>query len=293
MKFNVSTLIGRSTFEMGMVCLKSFVEHCKDDILLSVYEDGTLNKDDRQMMVDQLKNVQLVSREERDDIVFDRIRNYPNALRYKRVDFLSAKLLDIPLMMPQQYGYIDADIFFLKDFIDFDRRRFKEELVNMQDLYDCYSISFFTRYLSGSRIRMPDQVNVGMCYVDKMIHDLDYLEWFLGKEEYTSYNNGSWRKDMLDQTGFALLAARTHSHLFNPRQILIPVRLGDITAQTVAAHLTSLRRSLFKDIVRMRKPSNPDAGPVQLTTIPVTYSGILRAVSKRLVYKGKRLVHMI
>ena len=262
----VNTLLCKKHLQFAIPCLKSFVKSCLDDFNLHIYEDGSLDQKEIELLEKEFPGSKIHKSEDVKERTMGMLSSFPNCLKYKLNSNFSLKLIDIPLDSPDQFSFVDSDILFFRKFKNLDRSENEEEtMVFMKDAVTYgYSLSFRDRYLGEKKIKLPDKINSGFMFVDKeKSYDLEYIDWFLGRY----MTDISWRISILEQSCWAGLASRVNAFYWDTSQIQIPLNTDKIGKGVVAFHFIHNIRDRMEPFYEQYF----DEEPIKLKTSPVTY----------------------
>jgi hypothetical protein len=280
----IYTLLCSRHVDKALGCLSSLHRFCRDPFRHTIIDDGSLTPRDIERLHEAIHPLEILSREEADDRIGPQLQNKPNCQAYRKLHSLALKLIDLPLIAPGAFTHCDADILFLRPFQGVDRRRIGgEDIVFMKDIGTAYSISYLDRHFRPHRLRLPQFVNTGLMYVGPGAYDLDFVEWFLGREEFRRH---VW---VIEQTGWAALGGRCRSHFFVPEQIAFPSKNSASRDGCVCLHFISPLRHLLdnRDYIDdlMRRASAYLESLATLQIEPPLYLGPLRDLTSRLLYR--------
>lgn len=256
----VTTLVGRTQTPAAQVCLESLRRYAAEPFRLRVHDDGTLREEDLALLAPD----EVVSRREADERMEEILARYPACRAYRRVNPLALKLLDAPLLNPgESLAFCDGDVLFLRPFSGL----FTAEAgaVMMADLQNAYSVRSW-HLLLDRRLRLPQRINTGVLRFRTALYDLDLVEWFLGRSGYL--RTPVW----VEQTVWALLAARAGCLVYDPRQVSFPERPARVPEETVALHFISPRRDLLPAYLEA-VPDRTGEPPVAVRTMPARRCG--------------------
>jgi len=271
---DVRSQICHAQLDMAIRCLKSFQHFCVERHQLTVHDDGTLTAEDCLRLQAELSDVRIMLRSEAFERVGPLLLKHPSSLKFHREFVFGPKLIDMPLLAPAGYIYIDHDILFLRRFVGL-RPAGINGIVFMRDLADSYCMTFRQRYLSRRRFRLPDRVNAGLMVVGAGAFNLDRIETFLNLDRLHV------QKFLIEQTGWAIVCGETDSYYWDPAQICFP---SELTPQSrpVAVHFITPMRKRFADFSSTQY-EQPAESPTQLRTFPATHTGTLTALVRRLM----------
>lgn len=260
----VRTLMGASSFENSVTCLRSVVVCSHEPIKLIVHEDGTLtDKYQDRLRAEVSPEIEFVIRKDADDAILPLLAKYPACLAYRRMAVMALKLFDTVLLSQDTVSYIDSDIYF---------RQMASKLfdpvetpVFMDNGTHSYAIRPWRAWPLSS-VRLAGRINAGLMVSWTAGLDLEFLDWLLGRlSRDTVYHT---RAIWVEQTCWAAMAARTCARLFDPRQVAMASKtMSNVTPETVAIHFVSTYRSALADY-QSEVRSGQD--PVEIRTIPTS-----------------------
>lgn len=253
------TLLGHNGLDFSINCLKSFVNKSEQEIVLQIFEDGTLTIADRDLLKSTFPNSSIVNKSDRDIEIPKKLKGHPLCLNYRNSTNYAQKLFDIMLYDEDDTLYIDSDIYFLKKF---SLPELPASPVFMADTHNAYSFN----PLEFFRIKFPilKFINSGFFYFPKKLYDLDFLELILGDKVI---GNGLIKKiPWLEQTTWAFLAAKTgdvyyfdYDQIMMAQQVMVEPILENLTERSVAVHLVyALRFYIFDELKKL--PEDYDNG---------------------------------
>jgi hypothetical protein len=158
------------------------------------------------------------------------LKHHPNCYKYRRNYVYGLKLLDIALLSQSDFAYCDSDILFFQPFDDlFQFPDAKTSALFMRDYVDAYSM--LPWHLIGvNKPRLVSKVNAGLIFFRRSAYDLDFIDWFLGQEQFRHKVN--W----LEQTCWAALGHRVGCQQWNTDQIVLMRPWSQPTNSLVAGH---------------------------------------------------------
>ena len=256
----VSTLIGHRDLSTGLTCLPTLVKHSLEPVRFQIHDDGSLTDNDREQLLTKLPVHNIISRRQADAIVNERLGRYPLCARYRRQYVYGLKLFDTPLLAPgEDLAFCDSDIFFMRPFTGLFAWPDEETgCLLMQDYQNAYAFRPW-HLLNQSQIKIPARLNCGLFFFRRRHHDLDFLEWLLGRYEELFAARYHWT----EQTCWAALAWRCSGRMWNERQIRVVQGEASLTEDLVAAHFVTPVRGLLPQAVERSKEG---CEPVQIPT---------------------------
>ena len=182
----IHTLICRRDLEMGFICLDSLVSCSAEAIHFVFHEDGSLREEDIAQLTSHYPGCAIVTKAQSEEFVFERIKNYPNCVAYRKNHAFGLKLLDIPLLSGDTTSYCDCDILFYRKFdaLFGPRKEDDQALFLTQDGRRelRHSLRRWRSYRNHG-ICLPPHLNAGLFEAPKSIWDLDFIEWFLSLKD--------------------------------------------------------------------------------------------------------------
>ncbi|WP_406696205.1 hypothetical protein V5E97_34975 [Singulisphaera sp. Ch08] len=283
----IYTLLCNRDVDRALGCLSSLHSFCRDPFQQTIIDDGSLMPRDIERLHEAIPALEILSREEVEDQVGPKLQGKVNCQLYRKNHIFALKLIDSAMLSPGAFAQCDGDVLFLRPFQGFDRRPIGgEDVVFMKDSTTAYSISYLNRHFRHGRLRLPQFVNAGFMYADAGVFDLDFIEWFLGREEFRRH---AW---VMEQTAWAALGGRCRTHYFAPEQVAFPRGNMYFRDDSVCLHFISPLRHHLDDREYTneltRRSSAHYASLAMLRTEPALYAGPLRDLSGRL-YRRLRL----
>jgi hypothetical protein len=279
-KLPLYNLICKKHLSMGVTCLTSIYKQCKDELDFVILEDGTLNDDDIDVLHRSLKNVRIIRSSAADKLLERHLVNYPFCAKYRKLNPLIRKVVDVPLIAAGSFSFCDSDILFKQPFSGIDLRNSNAvDFVYMTDAIESYSVSFYDRYFNRTRIRLMDRVNSGFMFVREGVWSLDFVEQFLSEPRYHLHPT------LIEQTCWAALAARTRSAAWNSSQITVAGTIAADAPGAIAVHYITPTRHLFDESSAARTVNDLPAQSLKLcaaTSTSAFVSGLQR-VHRRIV----------
>jgi hypothetical protein len=249
MKRTVRTLIGHRQVDVGLRCLASLLRLSSEPISLIIHDDGTLTDEDRERLAADLRGSAFVSRKEADAAVQPLLERYPKCRAYRERHPLALKLLDIPLIAPEELAYCDSDVLFLRRFTRmFEWAGDGTSAIFMQDEQEAYSLRPWHIFPFG-KIRVPGQINSGLIFYRTSKYDLDFVEWFLGRPELVAVFRK--RPHWIEQTCWAALGWRAGCRVWSSAQLMIAnPKMSGLSVDTVGIHFVAAYRSKLQEFTK-------------------------------------------
>lgn len=264
----VRTLIGHQQVDVGLKCLPSLLRFSAEPMTPVLHDDGTLDSEDCARLVAALPGALIVRRNEADSRVEPLLARYPKCREYRRQHPLALKLLDMPLLEPNDLAYCDSDVLFLKPFTQlFQWSSAGASAIFMQDIQHAYSLRPWHIYPLG-KIRVPSRVNTGLIFFRAADFDPEFIEWLLGQKQLEEVFNK--RAHWIEQTCWAALGWRVGCYVWSRRQFVIanPRMLG-LTDATVGIHFVAASRGKLDEF-----PINGDCPENYEKAVPINASPV-------------------
>lgn len=282
-QIHCKTLLGHKNIDFSIECLQSFLHHSADEILLEIFEDGSLNEEDEEKLLSSLKNSVIIKKADRDKKLETVLNHYPACKAYRNNTNFAQKLFDIVFFDDKDILYIDSDVYFLKKF---KLPPLDEMPVFMFDNQNAYSFS----PLDLLKINIPvfPNVNTGFFYFPKNLFDLNFVEQLLQDEVITK----SFKRQMnwSEQTIWSLLAAKSRSiSFFCCKQIIMANFALHTDEDTVAIHLVYYFRTHIKQLRLLPPLADANACAVIKTDLHSAYLRKMDFAVEKIIRKIKRL----
>lgn len=277
------TLLGHQNLEFSIECLQSFLHHSCDEILLEIFEDGSITDEDEAKLLSGLKNSVVIRKTARDAKLEPMLANYPACRHYRNSTNYAQKIFDVMLFDAHDVFYIDSDIYFLKKFV---LPKMEEMPVFMWDTQNAYS--FTPVDLLKINIPIFPNVNTGIFYFPKHLFKMDFLEQLLND----AVINKGIKKGIpwLEQTIWSFLAAKSRSiSYFDCKQVIMAGFALKTDADTIAIHLVYYFRTHIKQL-RLLPPADEDVCSSINLKLQGTYLKKVDFAVEKLLRKVKQLV---
>lgn len=230
----IYTLLCSRDIDRALGCLGSLHRFCRDPFRHTIIDDGSLTPRDIERLHEAIQPIEILSREETEDRVGPMLRGKPNCQAYRERQCFALKLFDPAILSPGGFVHCDGDILFLRPFEGLDRRRFGgEDIVFMKDRATVYSVGYRDRHFRSDRVKLPQNVNAGFMYAGPGAFDLDFIEWYFGREEFYRYF------PVIEQTAWAALGGRCRPYYFDPVQVAFPRPIKELRDDCVCLHFVS------------------------------------------------------
>lgn len=236
------TLLGESNIDFSIECLSSFVKNSKKEILIEIFDDGSLTDESKNKLKNSLKDCKIITREDRDEIINYKLSNYPSCLHYRNKIIYAHKLFDVMLYDDDDHLlFIDSDVFFIKKF---ELPDFNTIPIFIKDKHNAYSFN----PLEFIKINFDifSRINTGFFYFPRDLYSLDYLEELLTDK---IISKGIDRISWLEQTLWAFVANRSKIvGYFDNSQIVMAKDEIEMDTNLIAVHLVTSFRSHYDRI---------------------------------------------
>ena len=251
----VFSLVCKRDLATAVVCLRSFADHCRDDVRLTVVSDGTLDEPDLAAVRAAVPSAAVIDRAEVAAVVDPAVAGRPNCRTFRGIHAWALKLIDLPVYAAgRPFAFVDSDVLFVRDFTGLDRRAIGDvDLAYMHSYANIYSLGLAQRFRRWGRTPLADRCNSGLLYVAAGAYDLDFVEHFLDDVERNAHVL------LAEQTGWAALAARTRSGPFDRRQVTFP--FDRPSPDAVAVHFVGATRHLLGRASPDHSPDDGNAAP--------------------------------
>ncbi|WP_242522478.1 hypothetical protein [Candidatus Methylacidiphilum infernorum] len=217
---DVHGLICHRDVATGIICYKSLVQNSQEKLGLILHDDGSLTEEDIAILQSSLPIKKVFLKKEADSILAELLSRYPACSSYRKKHPYGIKIFDIPLLEKNDVlAYCDSDLFFFKPFKGL--FSFPDPKTNIILMYNAGDEGYCLRpwhFFFYPKLQLVSKANAGIMCLRKKYFDLDLVEWFLGH---------NWPLKFLflyEQTFWAFLAARIGGALYNPAQIMFPIK---------------------------------------------------------------------
>lgn len=229
----------------------SSLARCSDRSLqFVVHDDGSLQSVDLDRLRNAIGDFTFVDRPIADEQVGSLLAKFPISREFRRRNPLALKLLDIPLLATGDVACCDTDVLALRPFSRvFDWPDSGTTGIFMPDSQNAYAMRPW-HMVGPNAVPLPMCVNTGLMMFRASHHDLEFIEWFLGREFPVYQRLPGW----VEQTCWAALARRGRCQIYDEAQVRV-VRDAQCLSDPalVIAHFTSNVRNLWD-----RAPVGPE-----------------------------------
>lgn len=253
-----ATLICRRDLHTGLVCLESLRRGCANLESMMIFEDGSLSDPEADQLAHELSPATVIRRSELDAQAEQILKPFPRCRAFRQENPLGLKLFDVPLRFGSQGLFFDSDIFFFRR-VDFSAvmEALGKDFVFMRDPNQGYSARLVDLVIRNG-LPMPSHVNTGIIGIPPDGHDLEFIEWFLGKPEFRLF------PQIVEQTCYAALAGK-RCVLLDSSQIACCRDEGEPSPELAALHFIGHHKRGLVQFVRKRKSAAADETPVQIS----------------------------
>lgn len=259
----VHGLVCHRDVNLALTCLGSLLRFSVEPLRLVIHDDGSLTSEDVTKLLDGLQDSTIILRREADERMNELLKNYPNCYKYRRDYIYGLKLLDIALLGQSNFAYCDSDILFFRPFKGlFSFPNSETSAIFMRDYTDAYSM--LPWHLIGSdKPKLISKVNAGLIFFRKSAYDLDFIDWFLGHEQFRHKVN--W----LEQSCWAALGQRVGCRQWDTQQVVLMRPGSRITPDLVAGHFVGeIRHRLGEFLAESEQLDHSDEPAVVKTFVP-------------------------
>jgi len=218
----IRTMMGKKNVAIALRCLGSVKAFTRRPLRFVVHDDGTLDDEDRALLVEKLAPCDFQSRDAHGGRVEELLARYPRCGKFRNTNLFGLKLFDVPLLSTDRAIYLDTDILFTRplDIPAYFEGTPEAAFVCMEDIAESYAPTIrMWPGLQGDGIVFTSRVCAGMISLAASGLDLEFIEWFLGRDEEKNYLGvyPFWA----EQTIYAALAARGQCVYIDPRECRI------------------------------------------------------------------------
>jgi len=282
----IFSLLCHRDVELASRCLPSLVRHCRDPIELLGIDDGSLTQEDADHLLAAVPGLSIHRRCEIREQIDARLADYPLCRKYREWCPWATKLFDIPLYANGDFGFIDSDILFLRDFRGLENGPdWGGNIVSMHAYANVYSFALRDRFSRAPFVPLIARFNSGFLLVRRHAYDLDLIERFLHAAQ------GHPRQLLMEQTAWAVLAAHTQSAHFSKRQVTFPHTALNSARKLrwlpVAVHFVGGTRHLITEVEADARHWDREPEPAKLT---ITRSVRLTAAAQLIDVCSHRLL---
>lgn len=226
----VRSLVCHRDVGMALSCFSSLLKFSTQPLNLVIHDDGSLTAEDVEKLLGGLKGSSILFRAEADELMSPLLGQYPNCYKYRSNHVYGLKLLDTPLLSKTDLAFCDSDILFVRPFDGmFCWPNAETSALFMKDYLNSYSMLPW-HLLGTGKPKLPSKVNSGLIFFRKAAYDLDFVEWFLGQDEFR--HKVGW----LEQTCWAALGHRVGCRQWHPEQIALMRSKTHLRERLVAGH---------------------------------------------------------
>jgi hypothetical protein len=257
----VSVLLCHVHVPMALECLGSLLRLSAEPLELRIHDDGTLTAGDRSLLAARLGRVQIVTREEADDLIAGRYGGYLH-LRHLRLHYPPImKAFDAAVLSSGPViALVDSDVLFVQRLCNpFRLTEPGVHAVFMRDREHAYSLRSWQKVLARG-VALPARVNSGFVCFDRARYDLDRLEWFVSQARHRGI------PPVLEQTALAWLGHSVGCGVLDPGQVRV-MREGEPAAGLVAGHFTARTRHLVPAFAALSRRADLTAPPADLRVV--------------------------
>jgi hypothetical protein len=279
----VNALICHRDVNQALICLGSLLKFSAQPLHMLIHDDGSLTPEDIEKLLDGLKGPTIISRPEADTQMEELLKNHPNCYKYRREHVYGLKLLDVALLSPSDFAYCDSDILFFRPFDGLFRFPHPDiSAIFMRDYAEAYSMLPWA-LLGINKPKLASKVNAGLIFFRKSAYDLDFLDWFLGQEQFR------YKVNWLEQTSWAALGHRAGCHQWNTEQIVLIRPWSYLTDRLVAGHFVGEVRHRLNEFHVLSEQTLDAGEPISVETFSPPDCNLLELGQVHAVKQLKRL----
>ncbi len=260
----VRSLVCHAAVEMALRAFQSFVRCADRPIQFILHDDGSLREADVERLQTTLPGVTIVLRSQADAFVDPMLARFPISRAFRQRNPLALKMLDIPMLADGgEMACCDTDVLAFRPFCGlFDWPDAETTGVFMRDTQNAYALRPW-HLLGRAGVALPSRVNTGLMLFRTSQHDLEFIEWFLGRQFSVYDRIPGW----VEQTCWAALAHRGRCRLWDASQVRVVSDEGCLADPAlVIGHFTSSVRRLW---VLAETPIGELGSRVTVGTVPV------------------------
>lgn len=260
---DLHTLICKRDLRTGTASLGTVVEALGAGVRLHVHDDGSLQPEDWDYLLETLPGAVKWTRAVTEEQVLDLLSRHSACLRYRSASAMGLKLFDLPLLCGASiFSYVDSDIIFF---------RRVEKLFPPGSESAIYLRSDEEGFCAPApelhwqwKIPMVISLNAGLLQIPMALYDLDRIEWFLRE---INERKDVWRaRDLAEQTVWAMLAAgRPACHFSRTQFHCSRFKKLELTDDLVAVHCLYHLKPWTDKLVERAKRTLAEGEPVALS----------------------------
>lgn len=215
-------------------CVKTLRHYAGRPFDLVIHDDGSLTPQSTSALRSHLPGVRIVSREEADGLVADRLANRPAGRAFRDRLALARRIFDFPVVAKRShYLVLDSDVLFFsrpEEMLRLIDRQVPFYMSDYQDGYIAPRDTVARRY----GVDLMPAFNTGVSFFCKDMFDADFIERFCRDAEESGMLTHPWA----EQTLFALLFSRRAggAERLSPRH---GISRAPIDADTVCHHFVN------------------------------------------------------
>ncbi|MCH7543682.1 MAG: hypothetical protein IIB65_08595 [Proteobacteria bacterium] len=253
---NIYSLIGSRGIELGIKCLGSLYKYSKDSVRFTIYDDGTMLPNDRDKLISNLPNTTIVENKDVDEIVKQKLGEFPFCKEYRDKSVFAKKLFDIPLTAKEKHiVFCDSDIKFFKTFHNLlELRNDDINCIFMRDYQNAYGIRPWN-LIGKNRVEVASGLNSGLFVFNKEYYDLKFIENILSRI-LPNCTKLFW----IEQTCWAALALNAGGGLWDTNKIKVIRSKACLTKDLIAGHFVTGSRGLIDYVTIDQKRYNDTKG---------------------------------
>lgn len=267
----ITSLVCKQFLEMAHCCLASVVRNVDGVSGISLLDDGSLSDEEMNFFRELPVPVRINSLRDREERMLDLLEKYPNAKKYRRSSPFAYKLLDSIMLSDDPVIFVDCDILFIKKMKLKDLDPYKRFLLRQSsngysgDLRDL-------KKLRGGQV--PGYCNAGFFRLHKSDYDLDFIEYFLGRNDLCK------RFELVEQTIFAMLFGSEGTYQLDFDQFPCGIDKLMLNDNTIALHFMHTLKKLWTEYAHL-SATEISAIPIAQPARNLTYLEMVKIKFKR------------
>ncbi len=256
--FELHALLGHRHVGMCLWSVKSFLHCAGRKYHVVLHDDGTLSQSDRQLLEEHLPQVTIITRQDADAIMREKLANYPNATEYRFTKletsnhrgvnydmFIMALILfDLNLVTnAKKIMIMDIDVLFFRK-----PSEILHWIEDPEDRHTLYSVEAYKPYFDQNGVRqytakVAKTLNSGLLCINKdTLYNLDEIELWISENKDLMYTSSNF-----EQLCYSFLIKR------HPDSVALPYDTYSFNytdSESVATHF-GIKRMFFENIARI------------------------------------------
>jgi hypothetical protein len=269
----IHNLVCHRDVSIALLCLKSLLATSQEKLEIVIHDDGSLTDEDQTLILAELSNSVLVSRDQADRELASVLGTLPT-LRKARLKLPNMlKVLDVPMLCrSDNVCFIDSDVFFLRahrDLFEISKTsgvgaRF------MSDIRTCHGYRLKDFWPLGP-VSPIARLNSGLFCIRRDSIDFDWIEAVCSRVGLTQMME---RHSWFEQGLWAAIAGRVGCEMIDRSQIATAEVVSQIPQDPIALHFITPVRALLEHYVPCVQASR---SAEEIRGVPAAHCTILHA----------------